>query len=169
MRMFPIFTAFLLAACLCSLAHADTNGVPTPNKVTIAIGPFPSDEDELTSKLAYAKALLVWAIKNGAQQTAPLGPYVPPFEAELFAREKQVAIWRELSAQRPSEYIHMKQLLAVQEAGFLPEYIWHYHRRESWSAEESGLRQREFLIWKHANLANHRPQTGIGLVVERQK
>lgn len=166
--MLSSFTAFLLSACLFSLVHADTNGVPTPNKITIAIGPFPSDEDELTSKLAYAKALLVWAINNGAQQTAPLGPYVPPFEAELFAREKQVAIWRELSAKRPSGYIYMKQLLAVQEAGFLPEYIWYYHRRESWSTEASGLRQQEFLIWKQANLANHRAQAGIGLVVERQ-
>jgi hypothetical protein len=55
---------------------------------------------------------------------------------------------------------YLDALLAVREAGFLDEYVAHYHRRPGWQVPES-VDASEFARWKRRELSGHRPQTRI--------
>lgn len=128
-------------------------------RVNIAIGQYPTDA-EMLAWTAYGVSLGDWVNKNRIADTAPEGPFIPTFEAELHARQTQLVIWRELNESKPQSLSYMDEMQRVEAAGFLHEYIWHHHRQRTWQAQPAELRMHDFLEWQASNLRGHTPQTG---------
>jgi len=94
----------------------------------------------------------------------PLGAYRPSFDAEVAARQSMVKIWRELNEKEPQRFAYMESLAAVEQAGFLREYVWHYHRLAEWPPV-ADLRNEAFAGWRAEQLRDHRPQIGAGVLI----
>jgi hypothetical protein len=145
----------VLALAFSGVAHAQDG----KRHVSITIGQYPTDV-EMLAWTAYGVSLGDWVNKNRVADTAPEGPFVPTFEAELYARQAQLTIWRELNESKPQPLSYMNEMQRVQAAGFLREYIWHYHRQRTWQAQPTELRMDAFLEWQASHLRGHTPQTG---------
>ena len=152
----------LLAAALSATAPASR--AQGKKKVAIELGSF-SDNNETTAWLAYALGLAAWAEQSGATDRAPDGVFVPSFEGELEARRKQIQIWKELNEKERKTLAYMDQMLLVEAAGFLREYVWKFHRQSAWVAEPEGLRLTPFEEWSSKSLVGHLPKTGARLRV----
>jgi hypothetical protein len=135
----------------------------TKRRVNITIGQFPT-ETEMLAWTAYGVSLGDWVRINRLPDTAPEGPFIPTFESELHARQLQLKIWREASEKRSLSLKYMDELQLVEKAGFIREYLWQHHHRETWGAPPGDLRVKEFLIWQSQNIPRHTPQTGARIV-----
>lgn len=83
------------------------------------------------------------------------------FECELTARRQLLEAWAEyrLAAADIADR-YLDSLGAVQNAGFLPEYVAHYHGRDSWRLPDT-LDAEGFTRWRRANLRGHDPKTRL--------
>jgi len=149
----------LLSFAFFGQAEAQKEG----RRVNISIGQFPSDT-EMTAWTAYGLGLADWVNKNRIADSAPEGPFIPTFEAELHARQSQIQIWRELNQKGKYSLPYMDVMLKVDAAGFLREYIWHFHRRPGWGSPPAELRMDVFSQWHAEHLRGHAPQTGARIV-----
>ena len=132
-------------------------------RVNITIAEYPNPI-ETTAWTVYGLGLGDWVNKTRIADTAPEGPYIPSFEAELHARQAQLGMWRELNAKRAYSLRYMDEMLKVESSGFLREYLWQHHRHPSWGPSPTDLRGREFSRWQSKNLVGHVPQTGARIV-----
>jgi hypothetical protein len=132
-------------------------------RVNISVAKYPT-KVEMTAWTAYGLGLGDWVNKNGIANSAPEGPYVPTFDAELHARQAQLKIWRELNEKGSYSLKYMDEMQKVESSGFLREYIWQHHRNASWGPMPADLRTDEFLRWQLENLVGHVPQTGARIV-----
>lgn len=83
------------------------------------------------------------------------------FECELTARRHLLEAWSEYQVFAPPPADpYLDSLAGVQEAGFLPEYVAHYFRRESWHLPDD-LETQAFGTWRRRNLRGHDPQTRL--------
>ena len=128
-------------------------------KVQLAIGKFDSPH-ETAFWTAYGVSLAGWVSKHRHGDTAPEGPFLVTYEAELYAREKLIAIWKEMIAKQPRSFPYADAMLKVEAAGLLREYVWYHHRRADWGLPPAGLRLDEFLDWSRRNIPDHKPMTG---------
>ena len=151
----------LLVLAPIALVAAANNGALAQKKKSIAIeiGSF-DDKDEFSAWVAYALGLADWATKSGAADRSSDGILVPTFDGELDARRMQLQIWSEMLEKQPIRLKYMDELLLVQAAGFLREYIWKFHRQSSWKSEPTGLRLVDFEEWRSRELVNHEPRIG---------
>lgn len=132
-------------------------------RVNITVGQFPT-ETEMLAWTAYGISLGDWVRINRLPDTAPEGPFIPTYEAELHARQLQLEIWREANERSPLSLKYMDELQLVEKAGFMREYLWQHHRRETWDTPPGDLRVEQFLNWQSHNIPGHTPQTGARIV-----
>jgi len=135
----------------------------TKRRVNVTVGQY-STKVEQAAWTVYGVSLGDWVNKNRIADTAPEGPFVPSFEAELHARQMQLKIWRELNEKATYSLRYMDELQSVETAGFLREYIWQHHRQPNWGVPPSDLRVAAFNEWQAKNLATHVPHTGAQIV-----
>lgn len=119
---------------------------------------------EMTIRMAYGLGLSDWINKNQLTNSAPEGPFVPSFEAELHARQSQLQVWRELSEKGTPSFPYMEEMLRVASAGYLREYIWRHHPQSNWGVPPADLRMDVFMQWSTENLRDHLPQKGAQVV-----
>ncbi len=151
-----------LAALWVALALLSPVGAANDGHVVqIQIDNLPT-QAEVTAWTAYGLGLAAWVEKNKVADSAPLGPFIPSFSAELFARQSQIQIWRELDERSSVPY--MDTMLNVDAAGFLSEYVWHFHYRPGWVAPPTEDRMSAFSRWRAEHLSQHQPQTGARIV-----
>jgi hypothetical protein len=132
--------------------------------VGIALGQSKGSPEDIIW-VAYGLGLNTWIENKQLKPSLPLGAYRPTFDAELYAREQQLVVWRKLKEKGLPPLPYMDAVLAVADAGFLREYVWQFHRRRDWR-EPPNLRSAEFLAWQASHLKDHAPQTGAGVIVQ---
>lgn len=83
------------------------------------------------------------------------------YDCELRARRHLVEAWREKQALDPElSNPYLDSLALVESAGFLGEYVAHYHARAGWSLPDD-LDRRGFATWRRDHLAGHRGRTHL--------
>jgi hypothetical protein len=148
----------LSASCAHAADRPDSIDQETKESQTIFLEPDPSlGKEEGTVWLGYLMALAANADKRA--NTLKPGPLVPTFDEEVAARKAVAQIYRE--SRQSDDRIdlpYFSTLVMVDDAGFIPEYIWVYLRNKAW-AEPSRLRLSEFEKWRERHLQGHTGQT----------
>lgn len=81
------------------------------------------------------------------------------FDCEYRARRHLVDSWEEKRGP-DSKDAYLDALREVDFAGFLAEYLVHYHGKNHWVLPD-GLRLDEFKRWRRENLRHHKPETRV--------
>ena len=104
----------------------------------------PSNLSSLTIWLVYAGSLAVWR-KTKYWQTHPgSSAYVYTFEEEVDSRRAACEFWKAIrNDKKTSADPYFDALQSVNDAKFLREYVWTFHRSPSWQ-QPSNLRLTEF-------------------------
>ncbi len=140
--------------------------VPTapvaPRQLTISI----DWGDAMTTResglwIGYLFARMDFIGRNGGRYHRVPGVIVPIYDEEVFARGEAAKIYRNLKQQNKAmESPYFNDLEKVDAAGFMPEYVWQYHRRSEWRDQPGNLRTAEFDKWSRNNLTGgHRTET----------
>jgi hypothetical protein len=83
------------------------------------------------------------------------------FDCELTARRLLLEAWAEYRLADPGlADSYLDSLSGVEAAGFLPEYVAHYHGHGGWQLP-GDLDPDGFLSWRRRNLRGHGPQTRL--------
>jgi hypothetical protein len=133
-----------------------------PRQLTISI----DWGDAMTTResglwIGYLFARMDFIGRNGGRYHRVPGVIIPIFDEEVFARGEAAKIYRNLKQQNKAmESPYFNDLEKVDAAGFMPEYVWRYLKRNEWSTAPPDLRTAEFDRWSRGNLAsNHAPET----------
>jgi hypothetical protein len=129
-------------------------------KIRIVVDPS-TPREALAPWLFYAGARAHWMEKKFFDQNPGATSYQYTFTEEIEARGGCAHLWREIRDKDHLMNRYLDDLITVQEAGFLREYIeyiWTYLRDVHWSQPES-LRLEEFDRWRNANFRDHDPET----------
>ncbi len=78
-----------------------------------------------------------------------------PAECDIAGREKMLEMLARGGQRPPSSYF--KQLQAVQQAGYLREYVWRFQKKPHWN-EPKGMKLPQFDAWAKEKLRGHVPQ-----------
>ncbi len=163
MRKFlAIFLAVLLGSWSVQSALAAGQG---PAKPSIQVDKFASKPQQI-AWLSYGLGLASFLQEHKLVDSLPAGVWEPSFDAEVFARQKQVTIWSELLQKQKLDYDFMEQMERVVNAGFLKEYVWHFYRKDRWT-QPPALRLAEFNAWATANVPDHHAMSGAKVLIER--
>jgi hypothetical protein len=153
---------------LCSLAAAgiafahELRSQSAKRAVRLQVSSFTDKTDTLVWT-AYAVALAAWTSENADNSQIPEGVYRPSFPAELAARQRQLLIWQELTEKQPMTNAYIDAVASASSAGFLREYVWHFHRSAEWGEPAAELQLAEFAKWRAVHLQGHEPKTGAVL------
>ena len=118
-----------------------------------------SDPDPATqSWISYSLTVSTCQLQSDSENPARAGS----FECELMAREHLAESWQEfrLRSQPVSTDPYLDQLLAVQRASFLPEYVDHYFGKRSWEPP-GDLDRPGFRKWRRKELKRHKADTRL--------
>lgn len=139
----------------------------SPRQLTISI----DWGDAMTTResglwIGYLFARMEFIGRNGGRYHRVPGVIIPIFDEEVFARGEAAKIYRNLKQQNKSmESPYFNDLEKVDAAGFMPEYVWRYLKRNEWSTVPPDLRTAEFDRWSRSNLASkHAPETRGNIV-----
>jgi hypothetical protein len=95
--------------------------------------------------------------------------YRRTFEEEFTGRETLVKIWSELKESDATlKDAYLDQLVAIQAAGFLAEYVWSYLGSSDWTQVPEQLHLDAFEKWKASNLVGHKPETFAEVKIEQK-
>ena len=119
--------------------------------------------------MAYGLGIMTWIMKCTSVETASPGPLQLSFAAEQYARRKQTEVWRDVG-RRSDPVPYAEELIKVEDAGYLDDYLWRYLRRPAWGPVPQAVSARgdEFERWMAQNLPKHSPETRAGIVVPRK-
>jgi hypothetical protein len=158
-------TVFLLA---CFIAEAFggqiylRDGVTDGDTFYLADAALHDDDPVLQSWVSYSLTRSACQLQIGGDNPARASS----FECELIAREHLLETWREQGAEGAAAHDagpageYLNELLAVEQAGFLREYVGRFFKRKSWQLPAE-LRTRDFQVWLRQHLRHHKPQTRL--------
>lgn len=111
--------------------------------------------------IGYLFARMEYIGRNGGLYHRVPGVILPIFAEEVFARGEAAKIYRSLKQQNKAmESPYFNELEKVDAAGFMPEYVWRFLKRNEWSTVPANLRAADFDRWSRSNLTtNHAPET----------
>jgi hypothetical protein len=95
----------------------------------------------------------------------PSGEIIPTFGEEVSARGVAATFYSVMKSPRDP---YWDEVMKVEKAGFLKQYVWIYLHRPSWPSAERPTNLEAFRKWSTANLRNHRPQTRGKLMVNKR-
>lgn len=134
-------------------------------KVSIELDPASSLEVDSLSATAFGLSLTHWLETNENAESLPNGKYEPSFSAYQHAFSNQIQIWREMSESKNLGSSYMDDLLKVQDAGYLNEYIWDNHSNQTWSETSQDLKLEDYNIWADDNLRGHKKRIEAQLLL----
>ena len=157
------------AAAVVRLAEPEPASSPpkkVPPRVSVQIAKL-QNKNESEAWLLYGISLLQWAVRCTALESAPSGLLQSSFAAERYARAKQIDIWRKMGRGRNEPLPYLEELIEIEEAGYLDDYVWRHHRRPAWGAVPASIiaRSDEFEQWMAKKFPGHKPQTNAGVMV----
>jgi hypothetical protein len=154
------FTLAVACALLGAAGAAIAASPPSTDvKVEIVWDPAtPAPEGRIWMTYLFTRA--AFAARDRATDGADTGESEPTFEEEVRARKMAVNTFRELRrADGSLASAYFSDVDRVEAAGFLREYVWRYHRRESWDKVPLALDLSGFDEWRQVELARHVPVT----------
>jgi hypothetical protein len=145
----------LLAAAACSGDIYLRDGVTDGDTFYLAQQALTDEDPALQSWVSYSLGKSACQLQKDTGNPARASS----FECELTARQLLLQSWQENRLQHPdSSDPYLNDLLLVDQAGFLREYVARYFRQPGWSLPRD-IRKQEFQAWQRKNLPGHRPRT----------
>ena len=145
----------LTIALLCT-GCATSGG--TKKQVSIEILAASESKEDTLSSTAFGIALLGSLSNEGNVALEPVGYYKPTFKILVSAFSSQIQIWRELKEKKDPNSPYMNQLIEIDDAGFLNEYVSVEHSNIIVDEIPKNLRINELEKWSKVNLINHKPR-----------
>lgn len=151
----PVLLAVSAAACSGEIYLRD--GVTDGDTFYLSDAALQNDDPVLQSWVSYSLTRSACQLQIGGENPARASS----FECELTARRHLLETWLEQRGDDPAgSDPYLDDLLLVQEAGFLEEYVAHYLRRKSWQLPPE-IQARAFDEWRREYLRGHKPQTRL--------
>jgi len=154
---------FLLATVLTGLAVTARSGeiylrdgVTDGDTFYLSDIALQDDDPALQSWVSYSLSRSACQLQIGGDNPARASS----FECELMAREHLVETWKEQLGDETGADAYLDDLLRVQQAGFLDEYVAHYFGRKSWQLP-ANLQAKAFDDWRRRDLRGHKPETRL--------
>lgn len=114
----------------------------------------------LAGWMVYAGARALWIDGKFLETFPDQGTYRYSFSEELDARKNLINFWLSLKKKPPAPIDpYFDQLVDIDRAGFLREYVWVYFFSDHWLETPDGLQLDKFNKWKHENQPGHQAQT----------
>lgn len=147
--------ATLLAGCASDVYLRD--GVTDGDTFYLSQRALAEDDPAYQSWVLYSLVLSTCQLETGGDNPARATSY----DCELRARRNLVEAWREKQALDPElSNRYLDSLATVASAGFLAEYVAHYHARKEWTLP-GDLDMSGFSDWRRDHLAGHRSRTDL--------
>ena len=156
MNLFEKCVSFIALAIALTTASAQT-------QKTVSLQKY-KDPAQQVAWIAYGSALGKYTEDHKIADSLPVGPWEPTFDAEVYARETQVVVWKELLQKMKLNYPFMSQMVEISDSGYMKEYVWTYYKKTSWE-QPAGLRIPEFSAWAQQHLQGHKSQTGAQIII----
>lgn len=155
-RSLLLTAALLLAGCNGEIYLRD--GVTDGDTFYLAERALHDRDPVLQSWVSYSLMKSACQLEIGGENPAR----ATSFECELKAREHLLETWSErpVPGNGDNGERYLDELQAVQHAGLLREYVWHYWREPEWHAPPD-LDLDRFQEWRHRHLAGHDPETRL--------
>lgn len=155
MRVLALFCFLLVAACSSEIYVRD--GVTDGDTFYLAARAITDDDPALQSWVTYSLTRSTCKLQIGGSNPARESSY----RCELSARELLLETWTDKQIVNPTltnEYLD--ELVSIQRAGFLDEYVARHFRRGHWQIPED-IEVREYRRWQRKNVPSHRPETHL--------
>jgi hypothetical protein len=154
---FPVAAVLMLALTACSGEIYVRDGVTDGDTFYLADRALSDDDPVLQSWVSYSLTRSTCQLQIGGENPARASS----FECELTARRLMLETWHEKTLPDASgSNTYMNELAAVQDAGFLDEYVAHHYRRRHWQLPDD-MEVPAYRSWSRQNIPNHAPQTRI--------
>jgi hypothetical protein len=143
-----------------------SQSAPATSKPKIVIDPsLRNDPTAIVVWIAYGVWLGLHHPKLDSERAAGLHVYVPTFDADLLARENQIAVWNQIKAKDASvSNPYMAQIEKINKAGFLREYVWEYCKQSAWTKPDD-LKLAQFDAWRQRHLRSIKAETHAHLAI----
>ena len=139
-----------------------STGCATPGgekrHVSIEVHAASELKTDTLSATAFGVALAASLSKEGNVDLQPVGYYKPTFSILVSAFSSQIQIWREIREKEDPKSPYMNQLIEIDNAGFLKEYVSVEHSNVVVDEIPKNIRIDQFLKWSKENLMNHKPR-----------
>ena len=157
MPMVLLLMLLVLATGGCSGEIYLRNGVTDGDTFYLADRALTDPDPVLQSWVRYSLGTSTCQLQIGGDNPARASS----FDCELGARHQLLDAWAEHRLAKPGiADPYLDTLSEVRAAGFLPEYVAHYHARKTWRLPDS-LDAGGFSDWRRSNLRGHDPQTRL--------
>lgn len=156
MARIPLVLALALAGG-CSGEIYLRDGVTDGDTFYLADRALSDPDPVLQSWVRYSLARSTCQLEIGGDNPAR----ATSFDCELKARRHLLEAWAEYRRADPAlADPYLDSLAGVEDAGFLPEYVVHYHGHGSWQLPEA-LDTGGFRHWRRDNLRGHEAETRL--------
>lgn len=156
-RKLLVYFAVSLPLCACSNDIYLRDGVTDGDTFYLSQRALVDDDPALQSWVSYSLTRSTCQLGIGGPNPAREDSY----DCELSARTDLLATWREKKQRRPAiSDTYLDTLLAVQDAGFLQEYVDDQFGRRHWEKPD-GLKTGEYDRWMSRHFPRHRSETRL--------
>ena len=147
--------SMFLSACSGQVYVRD--GVTDGDTFFLAPAAMGSADPALQSWVRYSLMRSACQLELGGPNPARAGS----FDCEYKARKHLIGAWREQREEHPGAAdAYLDDLLRVDAAQFLPEYVAYYHHQRDWEIP-AGLDPDGFRAWRRKSIPGHRLQTRL--------
>jgi hypothetical protein len=117
-----------------------------------------SNDGALASWMGYA--IVIASEMDSFYKNNPSGNFILTFDIEYLARESMIELYLDLKNNQglENEYQFVEELIIIQNANYLREYVFFTFNRDTWINSEN-LVEENFLNWMRLNLPEHNPVT----------
>jgi hypothetical protein len=155
LRFALLFATALGAGCNSEIYVRD--GVTDGDTFYLSDRAWTDDDPALQSWVAYSLAKSTCQLEIGGENPARNSSY----GCEFTARRHLLDTWQEKVLQTDSANdAYLDALTKVDEAGYLDEYVVHYHGQRQWLVPAE-VDLKGFKPWRRKNLRGHRSETRI--------
>jgi hypothetical protein len=126
-----------------------------PLNVVVNIQPQ-GGKGETAAWLGYILARAHFVDEHHGSYRQVVGPIAPSYIEELTARKDAVKIYREMLVKdRTLDVPYFDELIQVEDAAFMPEYVWTFLRGSTWTTAPPNLKLVTFEAWCKVHLPGH--------------
>lgn len=141
----------------CNPAIYTRNGVTDGDTFYLSPQAMQGGDPVLQSWVVYSLARAACQLETGGEIPSRVSTYA----CESRARRLMAESWAEKQLADDSlRDSYLDTLVAVREAGFLPEYVVTYYGRPGWTVP-ADLDRAGFAAWRRTQLPGHRPATRV--------
>jgi len=154
-RPFVVGSFVLLSGCNSEIYVRD--GVTDGDTFYLAERALSDDDAVLQSWVRYSLTKSTCQLQIGGENPARASS----FNCELTARRMLLDAWNERKLASPDiTDQYLDELVEIQRAGFLSEYVVRHFRKNHWELP-TNLDRRTYRVWQRRHLPKHRPEMKV--------